>query len=68
MADWNGILGCACEPAGVDNLGRVLSVQTCPACQAIRLDVIRGAVYACAYVKGDDTLTKVLLKQKELFR
>ena len=68
MAGWNGIIGCECEEAGFDTLGRVLTVQTCPACQAIRLDVIRGGVYGFAYVKGGDASKRVLLKQREFFR
>ena len=67
MAGWNGIMNCGCKAPEIDSCGRVLTVQTCPACQAIRLDVIRGAEYACAYENGHGTLTKVLLKQKELF-
>jgi len=67
MADWNGILGCECEDRRSDAIGNVLSFQTCPACQAIRLDVIRGAEYGFAYVKGEDTPRRVLLRQREFF-
>ena len=68
MASWNGITECECEAPEVDCSGRVLALQTCPACQTIRLDVIRGVEYAGAYVKGGDTVKRVLLKQKEFFR
>ena len=68
MAGWNGVVGCGCKRPEIDNLGRVHSVQTCPACQAIRLDVIRGVEYGFAYVKGEDTSRRVLLKQREFFR
>ncbi len=51
----------------VDKAGRVVRVVTCPACQTIRLDVIRGAEYAVAYMECGGTMTKVLLKQKDFF-
>ncbi len=59
---------CKCGPPITDCAGRVVRVRTCPACQAIRLDVIRGGVYAGAYVKCGDTVKYVLVKQKDLFR
>ncbi len=58
---------CKCGPPISDCAGRVVRVQTCPACQEIRLDVIRGGEYAGAYVKCGDTVEYVLVKQKELF-
>ncbi len=54
------ICGCTAE---VDNLDRVLRLQTCPVCQQKRLDNLRGTEYARSYVKGVDTL----LTQKEFF-
>ena len=63
----NGIPNCSCGSPVFDQAGRCLSLSTCPACMAIRLDVIRGAEYACALVKGGDTDKVVLLKQKEFF-
>ena len=67
MAGRNGIPGCECELPRIDARGNVLRLQTCPACQIIRLDRIRGGVYAGAYVKRGDTVVYELLKQKELF-
>ena len=58
------ICGCTVES---DKLGRVLHLRTCPVCQNVRLDVIRGAEYAGAYVKGGDTVKYVLVKQKDFF-
>jgi len=58
---------CNCGRPTCDEAGRVVRVKTCPACQKIRLDVIRGIEYAGAYVKGEDTEELVLLKQKEFF-
>ena len=59
--------GCHCGNAVVDHLGRVLSVRTCPICMRLLLASMRGAEYACAYVKGEDTTKRVLVKQKEFF-
>ena len=61
------IPNCRCGPPISDCAGRVVRVETCPACQRIRLDAIRGREYAGAYVKGGDTDKLVLLKQKEFF-
>jgi len=62
-----GILNCLCGPPIVDSAGRVVRVDTCPACQQIRLDVIRGAVYVGAYMRCGDTVEYVLVKQKDFF-
>ncbi len=62
-----GIPNCKCGPAFVDYKGRVVRVDTCPACQEVRLDIIRGAEYAGAYVGSGDTVRYVLLKQKDFF-
>ena len=62
------IPNCVCGPAIYDFAGRVVRVRTCPACQKIRLDVVRGGVYAGAIVKCGDTVKYVLLKQREIFR
>ena len=61
------IPNCRCGPAIVDCKGRVLVLDTCPACQEVRLDIIRGIEYAGAYVKCGDTVQNVLVKQKEFF-
>ena len=61
------IPNCSCRLPRVDPAGRVLGLETCPACQAIRLDVIRGGEYAIAYLSGGDTGKAVLMKQKEFF-
>jgi len=61
------IPNCQCGPALVDRKGRVVRLKTCPACQQVRLDIIRGVQYAGAYMKCDGTVKKVLLKQKEFF-
>ncbi len=62
------IPNCSCGPPVCDLEGRVVRVDTCPACQEIRLEVVRGAVYACAYMRCGDTDTLVLVKQEDLFR
>jgi len=62
-----GITNCKCGQPKRDSAGRVLVLQTCPACQDVRLDIIRGAEYAGAYMKGEDTVQYVLLKQSEFF-
>ncbi len=49
-------------------MGRVLVLETCPACQKVRLDILRGAEYAGAYMKCGDTVKYELLKQKEFFQ
>ncbi len=60
--------GCGCgEAVETDSRGNVLQFRTCPRCMEIILDVIRGAEYAVASVKGGDTVKDVLLKQKEFF-
>ncbi len=59
--------GCSCASPVIDNMRRVLRLWTCPACQAVRLDVLRGGEYAIAYVDGGDTGKAVLLKQREFF-
>ncbi len=61
------IPNCRCAPPMWDESGRVVRVETCPACQQIRLDVVRGVEYAIAYVSGGDTAKRVLLKQKDFF-
>ena len=61
------IPNCACALPLLDDEGRVVRVETCPACQAIRLDVLRGGEYAIAYIGGGDTGEAVLLKQKDFF-
>jgi len=61
------IPNCQCGPAIRDGKGRVVRLKTCPACQRIRLDIIRGIEYAGAYVKCGDAVKHVLLKQKEFF-
>ena len=61
------IPNCKCGPEICDTLGRVLVLKTCPACQQIRLDRIRGVEYAGAYMRCGDTIEKVLVKQKEFF-
>jgi hypothetical protein len=61
------IPNCQCGPHISDCAGRVVRVFTCPACQRIRLDVVRGGVYAGAYVKCGDTVRYVLVKQKDFF-
>ena len=63
----NGIPNCVCAPAIVDREGRVLVLETCPACQQVRLDVIRGIEYAGAYVRRGDTVVYELMKQREFF-
>jgi len=62
-----GIPNCKCGPHVCDHAGRVVRVFTCPACQRVRLDVIRGVVYAGAYMRCGDTTERVLLKQREFF-
>ncbi len=62
------IPNCNCGQPEVDSAGRVVRVRTCPACQAIRLDVIRGVEYAGAYVRCGATVQYVLVKQKDFFR
>ncbi len=64
-ADW--IPNCRCGKPLIDKRGNVVRVSTCPACQQIRLDVVRGTEYACAYVNGGDTVERVLVKQKDFF-
>jgi len=60
--------GCSCPSTVLcDKRGNVLELRTCPACTQVALDVLRGGEYACAYVKGEDTSKRVLLKQKEFF-
>ena len=59
--------GCQCGDALGDSEGRVLSVKTCPICMSLLLASMRGAEYACAHVKGEDTTLRVLLKQKDFF-
>ena len=61
------IPNCKCGPEICDTLGRVLVLQTCPACQQVRLDRIRGVEYAIAHVKGGDTGKLELVRQKEFF-
>ncbi len=61
------IPNCTCGPPVFDQAGRCLEVTTCPACQQIRLDVIRGGEYAIAHVKCGETVKRVLLKQREFF-
>ena len=61
------IPNCSCALPLLDDEGRVVRVETCPACQAIRLDVLRGGEYAIAYVNGGDTGEALLLKQIEFF-
>ena len=61
------IPNCLCGQPIVDQAGRVLMVRTCPACQQIRLDIVRGVEYAIAHVKRGDTVSHVLVKQKEFF-
>ena len=51
----------------VDHIGRVMQVRTCPICMDLVLASMRGGEYACAYVNGEDTTKRVLLKQKEFF-
>ena len=58
---------CWCGNAVVDSEGRVLMVKTCPVCMCLLLDSMRGAEYAIAHVKGEDTTKRVLLKQKDFF-
>ncbi len=62
------IPNCNCGQPEYDSAGRVVRVRTCPACQRIRLDVIRGVEYAIAYESGEGTGVAVLLKQREFFR
>ena len=59
--------GCQCGDALVDHIGRVMQVRTCPICMDLVLASMRGGEYACAYVNGEDTTKRVLLKQKEFF-
>ncbi len=59
--------GCLCNGAWVDSRGNVVSVRTCPVCTRKALDALRGIEYAVAYLKCDDTVKAVLLKQKEFF-
>ena len=59
--------GCECGAAEIDDRGNVLKFRTCPLCSRVILDILRGGVYAVAYVKCGDTLKRVLLKQKDLF-
>ena len=61
------IPNCSCGQPIVDAAGRYVRGETCPACQSIRLDWMRGAEYACAYVNGGDTGKAVLMKQLEFF-
>ena len=61
------IPNCRCGPPLVDCAGRVVRVRTCPACQKVRLDVVRGREYAGAYLSGGDTDKLVLVKQLEFF-
>ena len=61
------IPNCKCGPPVCDQAGRVLKLRTCPACQSVRLDIIRGVEYAGAYVKGGDTETLELVRQGEFF-
>jgi len=63
----NVIPNCNCAQPEFDQEGRCLRLFTCPACQKVRLDIIRGAEYACALVKGGDTDKLELLKQREFF-
>ena len=63
----NVIPNCLCGPPVFDREGRVVRVRTCPACQQVRLDVIRGVEYAIAHVSSGDTVKHVLLKQTEFF-
>ena len=67
MAGWNGIVDCECRAPEVDDQGLVRLLQTCPACQTIRLAIIRGAQYAGAYMTCGDTVKRVLLKQLDFF-
>ncbi len=61
---YNRLTSPVCGCTGVsDKLNRVLRLRTCPVCQHLRLDFLRGREYARSYVKGVDTL----LVQKELF-
>ena len=62
-----GIANCRCRAPLLDSAGRVLGLQTCPACQDVRLDIIRGGEYAGAYMRCGDAMRYVLLKQKEFF-
>ncbi len=59
-----GKLRCRCAEPEIDNLGRVLHLQTCPVCMKWVLDRIRGTEVALAYEKGE---SQVLIQQ-ELFR
>ncbi len=61
------IPNCRCGPAITDCKGRVVRVNTCPACQQVRLDVVRGGVYAGACVRRGDTVKYELIKQKDFF-
>jgi len=58
---------CKCGPPVMDCAGRVVRVWTCPACQQIRLDIVRGGEYAGAYVSREGTVRYELVKQKEFF-
>ncbi len=61
------IPNCFCGQPEYDREGRVLRLSTCPACQKVRLDIIRGVEYAGAYMRCGDTVKHVLVKQKEFF-
>ena len=61
------IPNCKCGPAICDTQGRVLVLRTCPACQQVRLDRIRGVEYAGAYMRREGTVMYELVKQKEFF-
>jgi len=52
----------------IDELGNVLLFRTCPICSEVILDIIRGGEYSVANMRRGDTVKRVLLKQKDLFR
>ena len=54
---------CGCRPPEIDELGRVLNLQTCPICMRFALANIRGEGLALAYENG----VSQLLVQKEFF-